>query len=228
MTTVFAASVSAQSTDPQRFNDAIKRSEAAAEVVTKLSRPSPNGIPKELINKSEAIGVFFCKKTDLIIEHAVVCPGVISRHLPTGWSLPAFFRFGAGVLGRPDSAIAGATAIVLLFMNEESIIWLKGRLELKGKKSAVAGQLGSITKEQISELVNAPLIAYVVLKDVLVGRTLSGGSFRGFAVGPDNNINRPLYGIKGHEILSGRAISSILIPPEISAFRESLQKQYSR
>lgn len=70
-----AASLPAQKPAPQKFNDAIKRSEAAAELIGKLAQLSQNGIPKELIDKAEAIGVFPCRKTDLLIEHAVLCPG---------------------------------------------------------------------------------------------------------------------------------------------------------
>jgi len=226
--TVFAVSAHAQKTDSKRFNDAIKRSEAAAEVINKLPQLSPGGLPKGLIGKSEAIGIFLCKKTDLVIEHAVICPGVISRRLPSGWSWPAFYRFGAGGFGRPDPVIAGATAVILVFMNEESINWLKDAFPLKGKKGAIAGQLRSIWEEKRAEQLNASLIAYVVLKDELAGRNFSGGTFKGFAVGPDNNINKPLYGIKGHEVLSGRSNPATSIPTELSALREVLQNQYSR
>lgn len=222
-----AASPSAPNNSPQKSRDAIKRSEAAAEVVIKLPQLPQNGLPKELKAKTEAIGIFPCTKTDLLIEHVVRCPGMISRRLPPGWSLPAFYSFGAGGLGRPHSAVAGATAVVLLFMNEESVGWLKGGFELKGKKRAVAGQLGAIDQGERSELLRAPLIAYVYSKDGLVGRTLSGGSFRGFGLGPDNDLNRALYGIKGREVLSAKEIPSSM-PREISAFHEALQKYYSR
>ncbi len=63
-----------QKTQP-KFNDAIKRSEAAAEIIERVIGLSERGIPKQLIEKAAAIGVFPCKKTDLLIEHAVLCPG---------------------------------------------------------------------------------------------------------------------------------------------------------
>jgi len=222
-----AAAPSAQKNSPQKSRDAIKRSEAATEVVIKLPQLLQSGIPKELLAKSEAIGIFPCKKTDLLIEHAVFCRGMISRRLPSGWSLPAFYTFGAGGFGRPDSAVRGATAVVLIFMNEESLSWLKEGFGLKGQRKAIAGQLGASDDGERAELIKAPLIAYVYLKDALVGRALSGGSFKGFGVGPDNDLNRALYGMKGHEVLSSKEIPSS-VPREISAFHEALQKYYSR
>lgn len=225
--TLSAASPSAQKDSFQKSRDAIKRSEAATEVVIKLPQLPETGIPKELMAKSEAIGIFPCKKTDLLIEHMVLCHGMISRRLPTGWSLPAFYSFGAGGLGRPDSAVDGASAVVLLFMNEESVSWLKGGFELKGQKKATAGQMGAINEGERSELVKAPLIAYVYLKGVLVGRKLSGGTFRGFGIGPDNDLNRAVYGTKGPGVLTAKEISSP-VPREISAFQDALQKYYSR
>ena len=78
---------------PQKFNDAIKKSEQAAEIVAKLAGLSDKGISTQLIDASEAIGIFPCHKIDLLLEHAVLCHGSISRHTKTGWSLPAFYKF---------------------------------------------------------------------------------------------------------------------------------------
>jgi lipid-binding SYLF domain-containing protein len=218
----------AQKQAPQKFNDAIKRSESAAEVITKLAQLSQNNIPKELVDKAEAIGVFPCKKTDLLIEHAVLCPGVISRHLQNGWSSPAFYRFGGGGFGRPDPALRQSAAMILLFMDKESVEWLDKAIALKGEKQAQAGPVGSITKEQRIELANAHILAYADGKDGLRGQNLRSGSWKAIGLGQDNNINQGLYGIKGREILAGKVISAASIPSGISAFQQALERYYSR
>ncbi len=220
--------LNAQKASPQKFNDAISRSESAAELITKLAQLSQNSIPKELIDKAEAIGIFPCRKTDLLIEHAVICPGVISRHLQSGWSLPAFYRFGGGGFGRPDSALGQSATMILLFMDKESVEWLGKAITLKGEKQGHTGPVGPVSKEQRVELENAHILAYAHGKDGLTGQSLRSGSWKGIGLGEDNNINERLYGLKGREVLSGKAISSASIPSSISEFQKALEKHYSR
>ena len=224
-----AAPLAAQKKTPQKFNDAIKRSEGASELIIKLAQLPQNGIPKELVDKAEAIGVFPCKKTDLLIEHAVICPGVISRRLPDGWSLPAYYRFGGGGFGRPDQALRDSGAMILLFMDKNSIGWLEKGILLKNEKAAAAGSLGTMNVEQKERLRNAHIIAYSYRKDVLVGRDLKESGFlRGIALGQDRHLNENLYGIKGHEVLAGKNISSTSLPTGITAFQQALKKYYNR
>ncbi len=223
-----AASLPAQKPAPQKFNDAIKRSEAAAELIGKLAQLSQNGIPKELIDKAEAIGVFPCRKTDLLIEHAVLCPGAISRHVQTGWTLPAFYRFGGGGFGRPDPALADSSAMILLFMDNESVSWLDKPIQLDGEKAAVAGPVGPMTVEQKAHLMNAQIIAYSYRKNGLLGRDLTGGFLKAIGLNQDNHINQGLYHMRGREVLAGKEISSNLLPAGISVFQQALQKYYSR
>lgn len=226
---MLSATAPAQKIAPQKFNDAIKRSHAAADVVARLAELSENGIPKELIDRAEAIGVFPCKKTDLLLEHAVICPGVMSRHLQRGWSAPAFYRFGGGGLGRPDSALSGSSVMILIFMDKQSVDWLSKSLVLKKEKEARAGILGPLTREQIAELAtDTHIIAYSIRKDGLRGENLSSGFWKGVGLGEDNNINKGLYGIKGVEVLLGREIASESVPVEVFTFQQALQKHYSR
>jgi len=226
---ILSATSLAQRTTPPKFNDAVKRSQAGADVVTRLAELSDNGIPKDLIDKAEAIGVFPCKKTDLLFEHAVICPGVMSRHLQGGWSAPAFYRFGAGGLGRPDSALSETSVMILIFMDKQSVDWLSKSLLLKKEKQARAGILGPLTREQIVELANnAHIIAYSIRKAGLRGENLSSGFWKGVGLGEDNNINKALYGIKGVEVLLGKEITSKSVPAEIFSFQQTLQKHYSR
>jgi lipid-binding SYLF domain-containing protein len=212
----------------QKFNDAIKRSESGAEVISKLAQLSQNGIPKELIDKAEAIGVFPCQKTDLLFEHAVLCPGVISRHLQSGWSLPAFYRFGGGGFGRPDPALSHSAVMILLFLDKESVEWLGEAISLNAQKQAQAGPVGSIITAQREGLAHAHIIAYADRKDGLKGVSVKDLFWKKTGLAQDNHINEGLYSLKGHEILSGKTISAAPIPTEISAFQQALEKYYKR
>jgi lipid-binding SYLF domain-containing protein len=55
---MIASASSAQTSSSGKFNDAIKRSQSAADIITKLAEPSEQGISKKLLNSAEAIGVF--------------------------------------------------------------------------------------------------------------------------------------------------------------------------
>jgi len=229
LTTLALAPTSrAQKHAPKKFNDAIKRSESGAEVIRGLAELSQNSIPKELIDKAEAIGVFPCQKTDLLFEHAVICPGVISRHLQSGWSLPAFYRFGGGGFGRPDPALSQSAVMILLFLDKESVEWLDQAISLHAQKQAQAGPVGSITKAQREELANVHIIAYADRKDGLKGVSLKDLFWKKTGLGQDNHINKGLYSIKGNEVLSGKTISATSIPTELSAFQQALEKYYKR
>src|SRR5712692_2331121 len=224
---VVAGSASLPEAAPQKFNDAIKRSEAAAEVVTRLAGLSRNGIPKELIDTAEAIGIFPCRKTDLLIEHAVICPGVISRHLPTGWTQPAFYRLAGGGFGRPDQALGNSPTIILLFMDKESIDWLSQAFRFEAEKEAKAGPLRPITSEEGSVLANVHIITYADRRGELTARDLREGSAKAIVLNQDNHLNQQLYGMKGHDVLAGKKIDGASLPAGIPAFQEALQKYWS-
>lgn len=217
-----------QKTQP-KFNDAIKRSEAAAETIERVAGLSEKGIPKPLIEKAAAIGVFPCKKTDLLIEHAVLCPGVISARIENGWSLPSFFRFGGGGLGRPDSELGESSIIILIFMGKESVDSLTDGRAIKFNKVSVSGPVGSITTAQITESANAQILVYDYRKDKLRGISLKGNFFKGVGLVEDNHINTPLYGMKGREVLGVKnAPNSSLLPSGILLFQDSLKKNLVR
>ena len=50
---------------------------------------------------------------------------------------------------------------------------------------------------------------------------------KGFAVGPDNHINQPLYHLKGPELLAGKQPGAGSLPQGVSAFQEALQRYWT-
>lgn len=218
----------AQKAAPPRFNDAIKRSKEAAEIISRIAGLSQNGIPKELIDRAEAVAIFPCRKTDLLIEHAILCPGVLSRQLEKEWTLPVFYKFGGGGFGRPDPALSQSRAMILLFMDDKSLEWLDKRITLADETQAVAGVVGVMTEEQKSELLGAHMIAYADRKDGLRGVNLKGDLLRAIGLDQDNHINHRLYGLKGREILAGKKVDAGALPAGVKDFQEALQKYYNR
>jgi len=219
----------AQNSTSTKFNDAIKRSQSAAETVIKLVELSDQGISRKLIDSAEAIGVFPCHKKDALVEYAVICPGAISRHLSNGWSAPVFYKFGGGGFGRPAPALAESRAIILLFLDKQSVDWLGKAFKFEDEKEARAGQVGPLADDELGKLTaNAHIIAYAIRKDGLKGVILSGGFEGVIAIDQDNHINNSLYGLKGSDILSGKEVSNKSIAPEIFSFQQALQKNFGR
>src|SRR5688500_6222397 len=94
---VFAVSVPAQK--KTRLQDATRHATAAAKVFTEIMNVRDKAIPKELLDKAEAIAVF-----PGVIKAAFIIggrggQGVISRRTRNGWSAPAFFNLSGGSFG---------------------------------------------------------------------------------------------------------------------------------
>ncbi|MGH9967001.1 MAG: hypothetical protein ACREBG_04080 [Pyrinomonadaceae bacterium] len=221
------SSETAQKPKP-RLNHAVVRSQDAAKIIELLNEMRDTGFPKELVDKAEAVAVFpLVKKDVLLFTVTTQGYGVISTRTAEGWSLPAFYRFaGGGYTGK--FADEAQMAVILLFMTKDAVSWFeKGGVPLTNQKKALAGPLGNITNEQRKELEGAQILAYAYNNGKLNGTALGKSFWQAFGLNPDNNINRPLYGLKGREVLAGKKVETASIPAGISAFQQILEKYYA-
>lgn len=223
-----AHSTRAQKQTANQFPRAIERSEDAGRIVSLLALDE-SGLPKELIERAEAVAVFPRVTKDVaFISHTTRGFGVISSRTSNGWTAPAFYRFYGDVYGDPF-APNETFAMVLLIMGRDALAWFEeGRVRLAGKRKAVAGLVGTLTDQQRKELAGAQIIGYVYYNGKLSGDKLSGNFFNTFSLNPDNKINKPLYGIKGREVLAGQNVDAAALPAGIPAFPAALQKHFSR
>jgi hypothetical protein len=61
----------------------------------------------------------------------------------------------------------------------------------------------------------------------LSGKAFGKSFWKSFLLNPDNNINTPLYGMKGREVLAGKKIeNTAVIPATIPKVTEALEKYY--
>jgi|GEM_PF-693502 lipid-binding SYLF domain-containing protein len=210
-----------------KFNDAVTRSALAAEIVAKLSQlPEQQMIPRALIDRAEAIGIFHCQKIDLLIEHGVKCPGAISRRLQNGWSLPAYFRLFAGGFGRPNSALGDAPVVILLFNDRLALELLTKSGKLKGEKQALAGPVGPTAAHEIDTFHAVHVIAYGYNTKGLWGRNLKETSWlKTMGIG-DEKINQNLYRRKGAEVLAGASIDRASLPSGVTDFQKALERYW--
>ncbi len=228
MAVLLAAGSNADAQKP-RFAHAVERSGDAGRVISLMALVPDGGLPKELVDKAEAVGVFpKVRKETALFSTVTQGYGVISVRQEGGWSLPAFYAFGGGGYGNPF-AKNEASAVILLFMTKDALNWFeKGGVPLTNKKKALAGPVGTITDEQRKELEGAQILAYSYYNGKLDGTAFGKSFWKKFALNPDNNINKPMYGIKGREVLAGKKIDPSTVPAGISAFTQALEKYYPR
>src|SRR5829696_8807845 len=93
----------AQASAPNRFPDATERSVDAGRIVELLALAPDGGLPKELVERAEAVGVFpKVEKVTAMFSQISHGYGVISaREAGGGWTAPAFYQFGGGGFGNP-------------------------------------------------------------------------------------------------------------------------------
>jgi lipid-binding SYLF domain-containing protein len=122
-------------------NEATRRSNDAATVFNEIMGAPDNSIPKELIDKAQAIAVFPSVLKAAFVFGAREGKGVISRRTDAGWTTPAFFNLGGGSFGAQIGA--DKTDYVLLIMNEKGLngLWVTN-LRSAGKSAWRRGPSG--------------------------------------------------------------------------------------
>ncbi len=214
--------VPAQNKRPQRVNDASRHSRAAAQVFREIMRVPLKGIPRELLDKAEAVAVFPGVVKAAFIFGGRGGQGVISRRTPQGWSEPAFFNLGGGSFG-PQIGVQ-KTDYVLLIMNDGG---LKGLLEDKfefgGEASIAAGPVGRTASASTNATLDAGILSYSRSKGAFIGASLKGA-----VVSPDNDLNEAFYGIKARDVLSGDGMTMRQMPSAVRVFPQTLARYSMR
>ena len=191
---VFTAS--GQKKRTKRMNDAGRHASAAARVFTEIMNTRDKAIPRELLDKAEAIAVFPGVVKAAFIIGGRGGQGVISRRIPGGWSAPAFFNIGGGSFGLQIGA--QKTDYVLLIMNEEGIKGLmEDKFEMGGEASVAAGPVGREAAASTNATLDAGILSYSRSKGLFAGVALKGA-----VINPDNDLNEAVYeGKKASEVL---------------------------
>ncbi len=159
-------------------------------------RARDNAIPKELIDRAEAVAVFPGVLKAGFIVGGRGGSGVISRRVRGGWTPPAFFTLRGGSFGAQIGA--SKTDFVLLFMNEGAVQGLlEDKFEMGGEASAAAGPVGRSASATTNLTLDAGILSYSRSKGLFAGLELKGA-----VVNPDNKLNEAIYGQKADKILT--------------------------
>lgn len=181
----------------KQLKDAEKKARNAAKVFDEIMDAPDNSVPKELLDKAEAVAVFPGMLKAGLVVGGRAGSGVISRRVNGGWSVPAYFRLTGASVGPQIGA--SKTDLVLLFMNEDALKGLlEDKFELGGEASAAAGPVGRAASATTNLTLDAGILSYSRSRGLFAGLELKGAW-----VNPDNNLNEAVYGLKARDLLTG-------------------------
>ena len=208
-----------QKGDSKRMGDAVRHSEDAAKVFNEIMGVPENSIPKDLLDKAEAVAVFPGVVKAAFIVGGQGGQGVISRRTSDGWTAPAFFNIGGGSFGAQIGA--EKTDYVLLIMNEKGLNGLlEDKFEIGGEVSIAAGPVGRTAAASTNVTLDAGILSYSRSKGAFIGAALKGGT-----ITPDNDLNQAVYGVKARAVLGGlERVSMPETAPGVDAFPKALAR----
>jgi lipid-binding SYLF domain-containing protein len=213
---MFTVAVPAQK--KSRLPDATRHAQEAAETFTEIMNVRERAIPKELLDKADAIAVFPGVIKAAFIFGGKGGQGVISRRTRNGWSAPAFFNLGGGSFGAQIGA--SKTDYVLLIMNEEGVNGLlKDKFEIGGEVGVAAGPVGREAAASTNPRLDAGILSYSRSKGAFIGAALKGA-----VISPDNDLNEAVYGKKAEEILKGSPMTLTQMPAGVRIFPRTLAR----
>ncbi len=203
-----------------RNKDAVRHASEAARVFNQIMGVRERGIPKELLDKAEAVAVFPGVTKGAFVVGGRYGQGVISRRQGSTWSAPAFFNLGGLSFG---PQIGGArTDFVFLIMNQAGVDGLlRDKFDFGGEVGVAAGPVGREASAATNARLDAGILSYSRSKGAFVGAALKGGT-----ITPDNDLNEAVYGVKASEVLSGN--SQVKAPAGVSVFPTTLRRYSHR
>src|SRR5713101_4227139 len=207
----------------KKAREAADQAAKAARVFDQIMGTREKSIPRDLLDRAEAVAVFPSVLKAGFIVGGRGGSGVISRRVAGGWSAPAFFDLGGGSIGLQIGA--SSTDFVLLFMNEKAVESLLGdKFEIGGEGSAAAGPVGRSASASTDLRMNAQILSYSRSRGLFAGLEL-----KGVVIKPDNEDNRQVYGMTARDILTGaNKIPMDRMPEGVRVFPQTLARYSKR
>ena len=202
-----------------RMQDATRHSTDAAKVFTEIMNVRERAIPKELLDKAEAIAVFPGVIKAAFIFGGKGGQGVISRRTRKGWTAPAFFNLSGGSFGAQIGATK--TDYVLLIMNQDGLNGLlKDKFEIGGEVGVAAGPVGREAAASTNPRLDAGILSYSRSKGAFIGAALKGA-----VISPDNDLNEAVYeGKKAKDVLTNNSMTLSQMPAGVRIFPRTLAR----
>jgi len=187
--------------------DTLKRMDAAGSVFDEIMSAPDKGIPRDITEHAQCIGVIPGLKRAGFIIGAKYGKGVLVCRTDSGrWSAPSTVRIEGGSVGLQIGA--GETDLVFVVKNrsgEEKL--MQDKFTFGADASAMAGPVGRTAQAQTDAQLHAEILSWSRARGAFAGISLEGSTLR-----PDRDDNRSIYGrdVTQREILTG----AVQPPPE--------------
>ncbi len=185
----------------------LKRLEACAVVLKEVLGAPDQGIPQELLDRAECVGVFPSTKKFAIGLGGSYGRGAFVCRKNNGrgpWGPPAMYGLGGPNIG---FQLGGrSTDFVLLIMNPKGMRSLvKSKFKLGADASAAAGPKGRTAEAATDVTMGAEILTYSRTRGLFAGVSIEGAVLK-----QDDKANRKLYGrkIKATDILLNGSVST--------------------
>lgn len=222
-----AVGIPAQSTDsPKEIRKQQKEGRDEVREASKVFREIMNvpdkAIPRELLEKAEAIGVFPNVVKAGFIVGGRGGDGVVARRTGKGWSVPVFYNIGGSSFGAQIGA--KKTDYIMLFMNEGALRdLLDDKIEFEGNLSFAAGPVGRTLGAGTNLTLDTGILIYSRSSGLFAGASIGGA-----VLTADNSINEAFYKMKAFEVLQNpEKVSKADLTKELNVFTETIDR-YSK
>ena len=167
----------------------------ATDVLRKIMNVPDKAIPRELLEKAEAIGVFPSVVKAGFIIGGRGGAGVVARRTTNGWSAPVFYNIGGASVGAQIGV--EKTDYIMLFMNEGALReLLNDKLAFEGNLSFAAGPIGRSVGAATNATLESGILIWSRSKGAFVGASIGGA-----VLTADNSKNQAFYKMNAGEIL---------------------------
>jgi lipid-binding SYLF domain-containing protein len=195
-----------------------KRIRESANVFTEIMSAPDKGIPTEILEKAQCIGIVPNLKRAGFVLGAKYGKGVLVCRADHGWSAPSNMRIEGGGIGLQ----IGVSETDLVFVvnsktGEEKL--MQDKFTFGADAQAAAGPVGRTAEAQTDAKLHAEILSYSRSRGLFAGISLDGSTLR-----PDKEDNQALYGsnVTQQDILTGK----VKAPASADALYSALN-QYS-
>ncbi|HYV86537.1 MAG TPA: lipid-binding SYLF domain-containing protein [Patescibacteria group bacterium] len=219
--TVLATSGSFASEAAAPGSDEVKKIHDSEDVLKAAVTAPDKGIPKDLLERAECIGVFPGLAKGAFIVGGEFGRGVFTcRRKDGSMGAPAFFSIGGGSVGWQ---IGGEQAdVVLLVMNEGGVKrLLQDKFTLGGEAAAVAGPVGRNAQAATDAQLHAEILSWSRSRGLFLGASLKGMVIKQSKKATEDLYGRPLT---AQQILVAQTVT----PPESARSFVRTATEYSR
>ena len=180
--------------------DTLDRMSDAANVLQEVMNAPDHGIPQDILNKAQCVGIIPGVKKAGFIFGAKYGKGIMVCRTGNGWSAPSTVIVEGGSVGFQIGA--GETDVVLVVQNrdgERKI--MQDKFTFGASAGAMAGPVGRTASAETDAQLHAEILSYSRSRGLFAGVDLSGATLR-----PDSADNRAVYGpgVTQRQILTGQ------------------------